>query len=97
MSVIGKGELASRLAEKTGLPSSQANRVLNTMLDIVGDILEEGGEVRLTGFGTFRVTNTRERQGRNPRTGEAMTIRAGRRVGFSASPHLLHRDERKAA
>ncbi len=97
MAVIGKGELASRIAEKSGLSSSQANKVLNTMLDAIGQILEEGGEVRLTGFGTFRVTNTKERQGRNPRTGEPMTIPAGRRIGFSASPRLLHRDEQRAA
>ncbi len=85
------------IPSRTARTSSQANKVLNAMLDVVGQILEEGGEVRLTGFGTFRVTNTKERQGRNPRTGEPMTIRAGRRVGFSASPRLLNRDEPKAA
>ncbi len=88
MTVVGKGELASRIAEKAGLSTAQANKALNTVLDSIADSLEKGDEVRLTGFGTFRVAETKERTGRNPRTGEPLKIPAGRRISFSASSKL---------
>lgn len=88
MAVIGKGELASRVAEHGGFSAAQANKALNAVLDTIAESLKEGDEVRLTGFGTFRVTETKERVGRNPRTGESMRIPPGRRVGFSASSRL---------
>jgi len=88
MAVVGKGEMASRIAEKAGFSTAQASRALNAVLDAIADSLAKGDEVRLTGFGTFRVTETKERIGRNPRTGEPIKIPAGRRVSFSPSPRL---------
>jgi len=88
MAVVGKGELASRISEKAGLSSAQANKALNTVLEAIEDALAKGDEVRLTGFGTFRVAETKERTGRNPRTGQPIKIPAGHRVSFSASTRL---------
>lgn len=96
MAVIGKGDLASRVADKAGLSGAQANKALNAMLDSIAESLETGQEVRLTGFGTFRLVETKERIGRNPRTGETIVIPPGRRVSFTASPRLAE-SVRKAA
>ena len=89
MAVIGKGDLAKQLARKMDVPATQANKTLGSVLDTIAELLGSGEEVRLTGFGTFRVLQTKERPGRNPQTGAPLTIKAGRRVSFSASPHLL--------
>ncbi len=97
MAVVGKGEVANLVAQTAGFSSAQANKALNAVLDAITDSLTEGNEVRLTGFGTFRVAETKERVGRNPRTGESMRIPAGRRVGFSASSRLSESVKAKKA
>ena len=86
--MLGKTELVKRTAEKTGLSSSKADQSVNAVLDVIADALSRGEEVRLTGFGTFRVTETKERTGRNPRTGEPITIKAGRRPAFTPGAKL---------
>lgn len=88
MAVLGKGDLASNVAEQTGLNKSQANRALDATLDSISSALGRGDEVRLTGFGTFRVSETKARTGRNPRTGADIQIPAGRRPGFSPGSRL---------
>ena len=86
--MLGKTELVKRVAEKAGLSSAKADQAINTTLDVIADALGRGEEVRITGFGTFRVTETKERTGRNPRTGEAITIKAGKRPAFSPGAKL---------
>ncbi len=86
--VIGKTELAGQVAQETGLNKSQATRALDATLEAIGDALSKGNEVRLTGFGTFRVSETKARTGRNPRTGDPINIAAGRRPGFTAGSRL---------
>lgn len=85
---IGKTELAQKVAEKAGLNKAQANRAVDAVLDTISSELQNGGEVRLTGFGNFRVTNTAARTGRNPRTGESIQIAAGKRPAFSPGSRL---------
>jgi nucleoid DNA-binding protein len=86
--VIGKTELANQIAQEAGLNKSQASRALDATLNAIQSALSKGEEVRLTGFGTFRVNETKARTGRNPRTGEPLTIAAGRRPSFSAGSRL---------
>jgi nucleoid DNA-binding protein len=86
--VIGKTELAGKVAEKTGLNKSQATRAVDATLDEISAALGSGDEVRLTGFGTFRVSETKARTGRNPRTGDPINIAAGRRPGFTPGSRL---------
>ncbi|HZT95405.1 MAG TPA: HU family DNA-binding protein [Chloroflexota bacterium] len=86
--VIGKTELAGQIAQETGLNKSQATRALDATLNAIGNALGSGDEVRLTGFGTFRVSETKARTGRNPRTGAPINIAAGRRPGFTAGSRL---------
>jgi DNA-binding protein HU-beta len=83
MAQIGKSELASRIAEKAGISATQANKVLNAAIESVSEALADGDEVRLTGFGSFKVSETKARTGRHPRTGEPLEIPAGRRVSFT--------------
>jgi nucleoid DNA-binding protein len=88
MAVIGKTELAGKVAQETGLNKSQATRALDATLEAIETALGSGDEVRLTGFGTFRVTSTKARTGRNPRTGAPISIAAGHRPGFTAGSRL---------
>src|SRR5436305_5478576 len=85
---IGKTELTQMVAERAGLNKAQASRAVDAVLDTVSDELQNGGEVRLTGFGNFRVTSTAARTGRNPRTGEQIQIAAGKRPAFTPGSRL---------
>lgn len=85
---IGKTELQQQVAEEAGLNKSQAGRAVDAVLAAITDALAKGEEVRLTGFGNFRVTHTAARTGRNPRTGEAINIAAGKRPAFSPGSRL---------
>lgn len=86
--VIGKGELVGQVAERAGLSSAEAGRAVAALLECIAESLCSGDQVRLTGFGTFRVADTSERAGHDPRTGGPIVIPAGKRVLFSASARL---------
>jgi nucleoid DNA-binding protein len=85
---IGKTELAQQVAEQAGLSRSQANKAVDAVLDSITTALQQDDEVRLTGFGSFKVTQTKARTGRNPRTGETLNIAAGKRPTFTAGSRL---------
>jgi len=85
---MNKGDLINRIAEDTGITKAQATEALSSVLTAVGDTLKDGKKVSLIGFGTFSVNHRPERQGRNPRTGEAMTISAKNVVKFKAGKEL---------
>ncbi len=88
MAGIGKGEIAQQVAERTGLPRTQATKAVDALVDVVQGALAQGDEVRIAGFGSWKVAETKARKGRNPRTGESIDIQAGRRVSFSAGSKL---------
>jgi nucleoid DNA-binding protein len=85
---IGKTELAQQVAEQAGLSRSQANKAVDAVLESITTALQQDDEVRLTGFGSFKVTQTKARTGRNPRTGETLNIAAGKRPTFTAGSRL---------
>jgi nucleoid DNA-binding protein len=85
---IGKTELAQQVAEQAGLSRSQANKAVDAVLESITTALQKDDEVRLTGFGSFKVTQTKARTGRNPRTGETLNIAAGKRPTFTAGSRL---------
>lgn len=85
---IGKSELQQTVAEEAGLNKAQAGRAVDAVLEAITNALAQGEEVRLTGFGNFRVTQTAARTGRNPRTGETLNIPAGKRPTFTAGSRL---------
>lgn len=63
---MNKAELADRIAEKMGLPKKQIEEILNIFEETVISILKSGGEVNLTGFGTFMAKRREARMGVNP-------------------------------
>ncbi len=85
---MNKGDLINRIAEDSGISKSQATDALNSVLDAVKDTLKSGKKVTLVGFGTFSVNHRAERQGRNPQTGKAITIKAKNLVKFKAGKAL---------
>ena len=79
---MNKAQLISTIAEKAGLTKEQSQKALEAYLDTVESALKEGDEIRLVGFGTYGVKETKERTTRNPATGESMTVKAGRKPTF---------------
>jgi len=78
-----KPELAAAIAEKADLTKDQANRVLNAVLDEITNALNRKDSVTLVGFGTFLQRHRGARTGKNPQTGEPVTIKASvTLVGF---------------
>jgi len=71
-----KEDLIQALIKKTGLSHRQAAEVLTVLLDEITKSLSKGEDVLLTGFGKFKVSQRKEKQGRNPKTGETIQIPA---------------------
>jgi DNA-binding protein HU-beta len=86
-----KNDLAERVAERTGMPASQARNAVETMIETVSDELARGGEVALAGFGKFSVSHRAARSGRNPSTGQTIQIAASKAAKFSAASALKKR------
>ena len=77
------GELVGALAETTGLSKAQAKEVLDAHAELLINELKANGSVQLAGIGKLKLGERAERQGRNPATGEAITIKASKTVKFS--------------
>jgi DNA-binding protein HU-beta len=86
--MAGKADLVAGIAAETGLSRVQAAKAVNAAVSAITRALANGESVTLTGFGTFKVVRTSERMGRNPATGQAIKIAAGKRIGFSAGSRL---------
>jgi DNA-binding protein HU-beta len=79
---MNKTELVQSLASATEQTQAAASRSLDAFIKLVSDELARGGEVVIPGFGSFKRADRAERSGRNPQTGEAMTIAASTTVKF---------------
>ena len=85
---MNKNELISQVAEDSGLSKADATKAVDAVFDNIGGALGKGGEVRLVGFGTFSVSHRKATTGRNPRTGEAIKIKASNQPKFKAGKAL---------
>ena len=85
---MNKTELISAMSENANMTKVDAEKALKAFIDTVTEELKNGGKVQLVGFGTFEVTERAERQGRNPKTGEAITIPASKSPKFKAGKAL---------
>ena len=85
---MNKSELAAAIAAKTEMSSKDAMNVLNAFIETVTDNLKSGNKIQLVGFGTFDVSERTARQGRNPLTGEPVTIAAAKAPKFKAGKAL---------
>ena len=83
-----KKELIERMAEKAGVPTSEAHKHFEAFEEVVTEALKAGEEVQITGFGKFSVRERKAREGRNPQTGEKMKIAAQKIPSFSAGNAL---------
>jgi len=86
-----KSELIAALAEQSGLKKVEAQKALDALIAIVGDELAKGEKVQIAGFGTFEVSERPAREGRNPRSGETLTIEASKAPRFKAGKALKDR------
>lgn len=84
-------DLAERLVYKLDFPKAEALDFVDEMFRTIAEALCAGEEVKLSGFGNFDVREKSERPGRNPRTGEHVTIAARRVVTFKAGTKLKDR------
>lgn len=82
------GELTKSVAEATGSSDADAKKAITAVFDQIATAASNGEEVSIPGFGKFSVKARPERQGRNPSTGEAMTIAASKKVAFTPAKGL---------
>jgi len=85
---MNKQELIGAVAEAAGLTRSDAGKAVESVFDNISVALKKGDEVRLVGFGTFSVSKRKASTGRNPRTGEPMSIAASSQPKFKAGKGL---------
>lgn len=85
---MNKTELVEFIAKKSGGSKAEAERYLNLVLEGVETGVKKSGSVTLVGFGSFKKTRRAAREGRNPRTGEKIQIKAANQVKFSAGSKL---------
>jgi len=96
---MNKTEMALKLAKKTGLSQGKAAEIVDVMFSaqprkgIIATALDAGEKVTIPGFGTFATKQRGQRQGRNPATGETITIKAKKYVHFKPGKTLRERVE----
>jgi DNA-binding protein HU-beta len=81
---MNKGELVDAIAEKANISKKEADAVLSAAIETIVETVASGEKVTLVGFGSFEKRDRQAREGRNPKTGETMTIAATRVPAFSA-------------
>lgn len=85
---MNKTELVNAVAEKADFSKKDAEKAVAAVLDSITDALAQGDKVQIVGFGTFEVRARAEKQGRNPKTGEAMVVPASNLPAFKAGKAL---------
>ena len=85
---MNKSDLITAIATDTGLSKADSGRALDSVVSNIQKQLKRGNEVRLVGFGTFRVSQRAARTGRNPRTGATLNIPASKAPVFRAGKEL---------
>lgn len=88
---MNKSELIDRIAQRMGLPRSEAATTLDAVLECIIEGLNEDGRVKISGFGSFVKRHRSERTGIKPTTGEPIRIPASKTCGFKAAPALRDR------
>ena len=92
-----KQDLIREVATEANLSEAQATKAINVFLDTIQNSLANNTEVQISGFGSFKVVERAGREGRNPRTGETMTIAARRSPTFKPGTQLKRSVEGQVA
>lgn len=90
---LTKVDMAERLFDDLGLNKREAKEMVEMFFEVIPRALEEGQQVKLSGFGNFDLREKKERPGRNPKTGEEIPISARRVVTFRPGQKLKSRVE----
>jgi DNA-binding protein HU-beta len=85
---MSKAFIAAVLQDSASLTGTAANRAAGDLMAAIVREMKKNGKFTLPSFGTFTVRKTKARKGLNPRTGEAIKVKAGKTVRFKASPTL---------
>ena len=85
---MNRTELVAAMAEKSQLSKKDAESALKAFIDVVSEEMQKGEKIQLVGFGTFEVSERAAREGRNPQTGETMTIAASKSPKLKAGKAL---------
>ena len=85
---LTKIEIVNMLNEHIGIPKIECIRIVESFFDIIKSELDKGNPVMVSGFGKWTMKAKRERKGRNPQTGEDLSIRARKVVTFKPSSVL---------
>ena len=88
---LTKADMAERLFEELGLNKREAKEMVEKFFEVIRQSLENGEQVKLSGFGNFDLREKKQRPGRNPKTGEEIPISARRVVTFKAGQKLKQR------
>ena len=80
---MNNSELAEALTAAHELTKADARKLVDAVFGAIADAAAKGEEISLNGFGKFKVKDSPEREGRNPATGEAMSIKASRKLSFT--------------
>lgn len=86
-----KSEIVEAIHDRVGFSKKRSSEVVCLVLDIIKEALERGEKVKISGFGNFEIRNKDPRKGRNPQTGEEITISERRVLTFKPSQVLKER------
>jgi len=85
MTNLGKREIATTIAKKTGVSDDEARNYLDAIISNISKIIKEQGRLKINNFGKFTTRWKTAREGRNPKTGDPVTIKARKVVTFTSS------------
>lgn len=86
--LMTKADIVEKIQTETGLSKKESAEMMETVFSIIKTNLESGENLKVSGFGSFIVKQKADRRGRNPQTGEAITIQARRILTFKPSSLL---------
>lgn len=88
---MNNAEIAEQISSQHGLTKADARKVVDSVFAAITDAAAGGHEISLNGFGKFKVKESAAREGRNPATGDAITIAASKKLGFTPAKAVKDR------
>jgi integration host factor subunit alpha len=85
-----KADISERIQANTGFTKKESAEMLESVFSIMKNTLEVGEKIKIAGFGNFEIKLKKDRKGRNPQTGESITIEARKILSFKPSNLLRH-------
>ena len=86
---MNKNELIAEYSSKNNVGKSDATKAVESLFEIITNTLKAGGDVKIAGFGTFKVANTKAKTGRNPRTGEKVAVPEKKVISWKMSKDMF--------